>query len=156
MKVSTEEIRYRLRAEEPDYKKLAKLGKSVLPSLRKLVEEDDPNIASKAAYLASEIAGPKSAGLIKRAAGSVRPAVRAAAASALRNISPSASASATLNRLLTDRDPGVRRLAVRAARKHPSKGLDARLRRKQHDDSAAVVRLEAIRTIEEMAREHSG
>jgi hypothetical protein len=54
---SLDEVRLELDKDELDYPALAsELGPDVLPELHELVTEDEPRIASKAAYLAGLIA----------------------------------------------------------------------------------------------------
>ncbi|MDP9372193.1 MAG: hypothetical protein M3Q65_07005 [Chloroflexota bacterium] len=112
MPVTMEQVRAVLTPEEPDYAQAAGLGPDALPHLEELVGEPDALLASKAAYLASLIPDPRSANVLRKAAGSSRPEVRVAAASGARNLNRDA-ASGVLLPLLGDRDIGVRKTALK-------------------------------------------
>ncbi len=122
MAVTMEEVRAVLDPEEPDYEKGASLGPDAIPHLQALVNGDDAMLASKAAYLASLIKSDASADVVRDAARSNAETVRVAAAAAARNL-PSAKASAVLEELIVDVDPGVRKVARDAVPRRPSSRL---------------------------------
>jgi hypothetical protein len=80
MAVTSEQVRAALTPEEPDYEAAAELGPEALPHLQRLVEGADPNLASKAAYLAGRIGDPEAASILETAAASSsRPSSRCCA-----------------------------------------------------------------------------
>lgn len=92
---SLDQLRRELDKDELDYPGLAKsLGSKALPQLETLVTEDEPRIASKAAYLAGLIGTPKSKQVVALAASSRHDVVRVSAAAALA-IMPPAQATGT-------------------------------------------------------------
>lgn len=119
MATTMEQVRAILDPEEPDYSKGSELGPDAVPHLRTLVNGDDQMLASKAAYLASLIKADDAADVVADAARSPTEAVRVAAAAAARNL-PAAKASSVLEPLVTDSDPGVRKVARDAAPRRPT------------------------------------
>src|SRR5215211_79879 len=97
-----DDVRRELDKDELDYPELAEsLGPEVLPHLQTLVAEDEPRIASKAAYLAGLLAAPKSKQVVALAAGSRHDVVRVSAAAALASL-PAAQATDIAEQLLAD------------------------------------------------------
>ncbi len=130
---SAKEVRAALDKDELDYGALAReLGEDALPQLQELVAEDDPRIASKAAYLAALIGGTSSDDILATAAHSRHDVVRVSAAAALSTL-PAGRGKRVAELLLADPDAGVRARAMRSA--------------VQLDDS------ELTRSVEEMARQ---
>ncbi|MGQ4390017.1 hypothetical protein [Streptomyces sp. SAS_270] len=113
MSVSMRDVRKALDPEEPNYAAAARLGSASLPHLRALVGGDDVLLAAKAAYAASLLEGDTGKEVVATAAQSDEPSLRVAAASAAVNL-PTASAAGLLSDLVTDSDPGVRKVAVAA------------------------------------------
>jgi hypothetical protein len=109
MAVTMKQVRAVLDPEEPDYASGAALGPEALPHLDALVNAGDQMLASKAAYLASLIADPRSADVVQKAARSANPAVRVAAAAAAPNLK--AGGEEVLRGLAGDPDGGVRKVA---------------------------------------------
>src|SRR4051812_43213174 len=102
------DIRQDLDQDEPDYPALAQThGVESLPQLRLLVEEDEPGIASKAAYLAGVIAAGSSKEVVALAARSRHDVVRVAAAAAAA-ILPADEGVEITSSLLQDTDTRVR------------------------------------------------
>jgi HEAT repeat protein len=125
---SLDEVRRELDKDELDYPALARdLGPDVLPELQALVAEDEPRIASKAAYLAGLIAGPSSHEVVSMAAGSRHDVVRIAAAATLHTL-PVEQATGIAETLLSDPDVGVRARAVRSAAQLDEASLAERVR----------------------------
>lgn len=122
-----DDIRRDLDADELDYPALAQAhGTAALPHLRKLVAEDEPRIASKAAYLAGLIAGGESKEVVALAAQSRHDVVRVAAAAAAA-VLPAPEAVEITSLLLGDPDPGVRVRAMKSAATVDSPALIERL-----------------------------
>ena len=113
-------------------RKATKLGPDAIPHLQALVNGDDAMLASKAAYLASLIKSDASADVVRDAARSNVETVRVAAAAAARNL-PSAKASAVLEELIADVDPGVRKVARDAVPRRPSSRLAGLLEETKQD-----------------------
>lgn len=142
-----EEVRGEMEKDELDYPALATLyGATALPHLQALVVEDDPRIASKAAYLAGLIAGPTSAEVVTLAAQSGHDVVRVAAAAAFALL-PTESALVVAGQLLADGDPGVRARAAKSAVtiNHPS--LVVKLQAMATQDPEPFVRELALQMI---------
>jgi HEAT repeat protein len=134
-----DEVRLEIDKDEPDYPELAaKLGEESLPALEALVAEDDPRIASKAAYLAGVIAGPGSEGIVDLAARSRHHVIRVAAAAALPSLP--GPVTDTAERLLADPDVGVRARAVKSAAALGDPQLADRVRSMAEQDEAGAVR----------------
>jgi len=127
MAVTMKDVRAALDPEEPDYEQAAKLGRGALPHLEVLVSSDDTMLASKATFLASLIKDAKSAEIVEKAARSNDPVVRVAAATAASNLTTPA-ASAVLLELITDPDPGVRKVARKTVPDKPSAKLAEKLK----------------------------
>src|SRR3954462_14341636 len=98
---SLDEVRRKLDKDELDYPELAgELGAEAIPELETLVAEDDPRIASKAAYLAALISDSSSKQVVAMAAGSRHDVVRVSAAAALALL-PADDATDIAEQLLT-------------------------------------------------------
>ena len=107
-------VRATLDPEEPNYDQASKLGSGALPFLAKIVQGSDLMLAAKATFLAGRIGGQGAIPILVAAGGHVDASVRVAAAGAARYLKPEL-ASEVLPVLLIDRDPGVRKVAVRSA-----------------------------------------
>ena len=127
MAVEMQDVRAALEPEEPDYQAAAALGPDALPHLEVLVHEDDPMLASKAAYAASLLEGNQGQAVITAAAQHSDSAVRVAAAAAARNL-PASDASDVLSGLIADADPGVRKVARASVPGDASQALTDQLR----------------------------
>lgn len=115
MPTTEAQVRAYLEPEEPNYQAAAAaLGAEALPVLESLIQNADPLLASKAAYLASMIPGEQAARALEQAARSDHPTVRVAAAAGLRKRSDLSDDVA--NALMADPDQGVRKVAAKAAR----------------------------------------
>lgn len=109
-----EELIQFLRQDELDYPGgAAKFGAAVFPLLTELINGDDENLAVKAAYLAGYIKDSAAIDVIDRAASSKFSAVRVAAAYGAQQLK-AADASAILEKVLADNDPGVLKVAMRS------------------------------------------
>jgi HEAT repeat protein len=135
-----DEVRRELDKDELDYPELAsELGPDALPHLETLVAEDEPRIASKAAYLAGLIAGPTSKQVVALAAGSRYDVVRVSAAAALALL-PAAQATDIAEQLLADPDIGVRARAAKSAVAFDEPILSERVRAMADEDTDPSVR----------------
>src|SRR5262245_42586394 len=114
MALTLDQVKYALRAFEPDYRSLQRSGPEILPHLATLVRDPSPTIASRAAYLAGLINHDRSEDVLRAGAASPSPKVRAAVADAIRNF-PRPSGSGLLINLLHDDDAGVRKVAIKSA-----------------------------------------
>ena len=115
MTVTMKQIIRILASIEPRYKSAPTFGVEALPHLETLIKNKNvsPLVAAKAAHMASLIHDEKSIELLDLAAQSDAVQVRVAVADGLRNL-PFSSAEKLFDILKTDRDPGVRRLALRS------------------------------------------
>src|SRR5262245_13573006 len=139
MATSIKELRARLRADEPDYPGLARLGPSVLPLLAELVNDRFSYVAANAATLAGMIGGDAAIAALERAARSQNPLVRTAAASALGKIEGPKSA-ALLAKLLSDGDRGVRKFAIKSAAAKPNAALTSKVAEMSKSDPEPHLR----------------
>jgi HEAT repeat protein len=112
--ITMNEVRALLDSEEPNYARAARLGVEVLPHLRVMIETGTVGEASSAAALAGYIHDDRSIDVLRRGIAHASPAVRVAAAGALRSLGRPASSDHVMAHL-GDRHAGVRRLAVEAA-----------------------------------------
>jgi hypothetical protein len=115
MAVSEAQVRAYLEPEEPNYQAAAGLGPDALPVLERLVRDADPLLASKAAYLASLIPDDRADRVLEVAARSEHATVRVAAAAGLEK-RPEPPEDAVVD-LMSDRDEGVRKVAMRATKR---------------------------------------
>lgn len=135
-----DEVRLALDKDELDYPGLAEeLGAAALAQLHTLVTEDEPRIASRAAYLAALIGGPNSHDVVALAARSRHDAVRVAAAATLDRL-PADGRTEVAKRLLSDPDVGVRARAAKSAIKLEDPQIAELIRAMAKDDSHADVR----------------
>jgi hypothetical protein len=143
MAVTSEQVRGVLDLDEPDYKAAAQLGSDALPHLQRFVESGDPNLASKAAYLAGRIGDPQAAPILELAATSDDPGIRVAAAAGVRYL-PDDQADTVLLTLGDDDDPGVRKTALKAVPTTPSQDLAGKVEvLREHEREPAVRKLAA-------------
>lgn len=137
---SLDETRRELDKDELDYPALARqLGPDALPELQALVAEDEPRIASKAAYLAGVIAGPAAEEVVALAAISRHDVVRVAAAATLTTL-PAEHAATIAARLLSDPDTGVRARALKSAARLDETTVTARVKTMAAEDPEPAVR----------------
>jgi HEAT repeat protein len=128
MPITIQQVLARLDVDEPDYPALATLGPEAVPHLNVLARSDNPGIAAKAVYLASLIESDESADVLKAASASQHDIVRVAAAAALRNLTP-AQAKPMIERLLDDKDVGVRKQALQAVVALEMSGLERKVKK---------------------------
>lgn len=134
------DVRAHLDREEPEYQKAAKeLGLQAIPLLLELVKQNDVMLASKAAYLASVIGGRNSADVLEAAAMSPEPVVRVAAASGIRNL-PEETAVKLVDRLLVDKDFGVKKVTLNSISSTRSAALMARVEKIAKADPNKLIR----------------
>ena len=114
MTITMSQVRAKLDVDEPDYSAISNaLGVDAIPYLQKLVEEANPLLASKAAYLASLIGSADAVKVVETASRHPDPTVRVASATGAKNLSV-AAASQCLETLLDDVDIGVQKAALQA------------------------------------------
>ena len=114
MALTMTQLRSMLNAEEPNYSTLTGvLSRDDLFNLEKLVQENDAMLAPKAAYAITLIDDAAAVRAIDTAAASARDTVRLASAAGLANLS-GFDVTAVAERLLSDADVGVRKLAVKS------------------------------------------
>ena len=133
MATTEAQVRAYLDPEEPDYTAAAAaLGPEALPVLEALVQDADPLLASKAAYLVSLIPDARAAHVLEQAAQSPHPTVRVAAAAGLQKQPDVADETAV--DLMTDQDPGVRKVAAKAGRARMTPALRERIAERASND----------------------
>ena len=139
MAVTSEQVRAVLDLDEPDYEAAARLGPEALPHLRRFVEGGDPNLASKAAYLAGRIGDPQAVSILELAATSDDPVIRVAAAGGASHL-PDEQADTVLLPLVDDDEPGVRKTALKAVPASPSQDLATKVEVLSKYESEPAVR----------------
>ena len=149
--IDLDQVRSWLDSDEPNYKKLATLGAQLLPHLSTLVKGTIVSRAAKAASLAGLIDNDKAVEVLSVAAKHPSPIVRLAAAGALRRMNRPAAASVLMT-LLTDKDSGVRKLAVKSASVRPNPALMAKIAELGSKDPAPSVRLFAAKLASQRGR----
>jgi hypothetical protein len=126
MAIDMQDVKAILEPDEPDYAAAATLGVEALPYLQVLVHGDDPMIAAKAVYAASLLEGSLGLDVVRAGMQHSNPAVRVAAAAATKNL-PATEASEVLVELVSDNDPGVRKVAMSSVPDEASQALVERL-----------------------------
>jgi HEAT repeat protein len=136
--VTIDQVLSQLNRDEPNYQEAVQLGPEALPHLLRLVQGGNPDIASKATYLAGFINADQSTAVVDLAARSSDLLVRIAAAASLGNLgeiptSPAAS-------LLDDQDPGVRRLTLESLQTRRPAGFKSKVQEIAAKDPDEIVR----------------
>lgn len=124
MAVTIEQVKDILTRDEPNYMEAAQFGPEAIPHLQKLLQEADPLLASKAAYLASMINSEQAVDVVKEAATSEHAQVRAAAAAATRNLLQQKPVTDVLSSLLDDGDVSVRKVTLKSIGAISASGAD--------------------------------
>ena len=150
MAVTMKQVREALAPDEPDYEHLPEeLGEDALPHLRKLVRDEDPLLAGKAASLAGMIGGPKAANVLKAASAHRNPAVRQAAAGSAADLAPE-DAERVLVQLMDDKDSAVVRRAVIASTRVPLPAIERELERLRKSRRSAYVKKAAAKALKDV------
>ena len=150
MPITKQEVIKRLGADEPKYAALAKMGPEAVPHLRALIKGDDMGLAAKATYLASVIQTEEAIEALTDAVMSPHAIIRVAAAAGLGNLS-ARRAIPLAERLLEDKDAGVRKFAVRAASKVRLSALEPKLRAIAMQDNVQSLRRIAESALQSMS-----
>src|SRR5215216_3962598 len=148
MTVIREQVLAYLYQDEPHYAEAAQLGAEALPHLRQLVEEGDPELASKATALASIIDTEQSVEIVDVASRSRDPVVRVAAAVSLSNLSGVPAPLA--DSMLKDEDVGVRQLTLVALENQKPFGFKAKVQEIAENDANVALRELASRVAEQL------
>ncbi len=150
MALKIEDVLAQLDLDEPDYTEAAKMGPDAIPHLDALVAQDEPRLASKAAYLAGLISSEQSASIVTRAAQSQHADVRVAAAAAVRHLQGDA-AHQVATTLLGDEDIGVRKVTLQSAATIQLPSLRARIEELASSDPEPFLQQLARETVQRMA-----
>lgn len=148
MAVTLDTVRSWLDSDEPNYKAAARLGPQILPHLKTLIASGDERYASKAAYLATLIDDERAVEVLKHAASSPSSLVRIAVAGGLDKIKRPSVAGVIMS-LLSDRDPSVRKFAIKAAGASGNPALIARLDSLSRNDPSSGLRTLASKAANE-------
>lgn len=149
MAITQDDIRRRLRGEEPDYAAAAAaLGQAATPALLELATDADPHLVARVVSLAGTIGGECARLVLERTRGHGAAVVRAQVAAAARHLPVDASVPVVLP-LLQDEDVSVRKFALAAATQVPRDAappvLVAALERVERDDPQPFLRERAAR-----------
>lgn len=139
MSITREQVTAALTPEEPDYDEAVRLGPEALTHLQALVEEEDPNLAAKAAYLAGRIGEARAVPILETAAFSADSSIRAAAAGGLRHLTER-QAEPILLRLVDDENAGIRKAALLAVPDFPSSELEEKLNTRRSVETHPAIR----------------
>jgi HEAT repeat protein len=150
MAVSIEAVLAFLDQDEPEYREAVRLGPDALPHLARVVREEGPMRASKAAYLAGLIDGDESPAVLEQALRRDEPEVRVAAAYAVQHLSR--APPELFDRLLSDHDDGVRRTALKSISVSQPSGLTAKVEELASGDEVEHVRELARETARRLGR----
>ena len=150
MPITKQEVIKRLGADEPKYATLAKMGPDAVPHLAALMNGEDLGLAAKATYLASVIQTEEAIEALTAAAMSPHAIIRVAAAAGLGNVS-GRRAIPLAERLLEDKDAGVRKFAVRAASRLGLGALEPKLRTIAVQDNVPALRRIAEDALQSMS-----
>ena len=146
MPVTFEDVVNQLDREEPDYTQAARLGPEALPFVRRLIQGSNIALASKAAFLAGQIAGKGSLPILGLAARHPDPVVRVAAAASVRNFT---GLSPTLaNTFLSDTDAGVRKWGLRAIELTQPRGIKPSVEKIMNGDPDPSLREQARKVLD--------
>ena len=137
--LTEEDVVRMLRSEEPNFTELVKLGPEALPILRRLVEQGDPELATKAAGLAGKIEGPEQVEILRIAVEHDLYTVRMAGARAAVVLDTEESRP-LVAKALRDEEAGVRAVAAKAAAGGASGELLAHLRAVLDQEADPAVR----------------
>jgi hypothetical protein len=149
MAVTREQVLALLYPVEPRYEQAAhQLGPEALPHLRQIVEEGDPELASKAAFLAGVVNAAGSAEVLAAAAGSSDPVIRVVAAGALGHLDEVPSSLA--HSMLDDEDVGVRIWALRSLESQQPAGFKQKVQQMAADDPSVALQEIASRVVDEL------
>jgi HEAT repeat protein len=151
MAVTLEQVRAFLDAEEPNYAVLARLGPQILPHLQSIIASGDEYFATKAASLASRINDERATTVLRDAARHASPRVRLAVAGGIRNVARPAAAGLLMT-LLNDRDPGVRKTALKTAATKSNSALLAKIGDLTQRDPSPAVRTLAVQVLNRARR----
>jgi hypothetical protein len=144
-----DEVRKEIDKDELDYPELAlSLGAAALPQLQALVAEDEPRIASKAAYLAGLISEGNAHDIVALAARSRHDVVRVAAAKL-----PTQHAVSVTSQLLKDSEAGVRIRAMKSAAAIDEPALAAQMKTMGEQDKDPHVRTYAAGAYSKMRQQ---
>jgi HEAT repeat protein len=114
MSYTKEEISRMIDLDEPDYPTIcSKFSESDVPILVELVNDPNPAIATKAINCLGYMRTPSAVAGLGMAVKDKNPILRIAAAHSLRNLSSEATAVKLINKLLDDKDLGVRKFALK-------------------------------------------
>jgi HEAT repeat protein len=155
MSVTAEQVISALEPEEPDYDEAARLGPEALPHLRRLVESGDPNLGSKAAYLAGRIGDTGAVPVLEIAAASSDPGIRAAAAGGARHLSGD-EAEPIVFLLIDDESAGVRKTVLKAVPASPSPELADRVNVRRSLETEPAIRELANDVFDRVSRGNRG
>jgi len=122
MAVTFEQVRAQLTPVEPNYVVAARLGIEALPHLEQIAAGKDLVIAPRAVYLAGLIGGASASKILLEAAASSFVALRIQAVANIKNL-PREIAAEILMKSLSDRDPGVRKYALKSVKNFYTKIL---------------------------------
>jgi HEAT repeat protein len=150
MSITKQEVIKRLGADEPKYAALARMGPEAVPHLAALINGEDLGLAAKATYLASVIQTEEAIEVLAAAAMSPHAILRVAAAAGLRNVS-GGRAIPLAERLLEDKDAGVRKFAVRASSRLGLSALEPKLRAIAMQDNVQALRRIAEGALQSMS-----
>ena len=135
-----EEVRAILSAIEASETLYAQITAEDIPSLKKLLKEDEAWLAARAIFALSRVDNPESTEVIMNAVKDKRSAVRVAIAHSANALKQPVATERILSALITDKDVGVRKFAIQSIPKTVSPELMEKIRSISQEDSHDYIK----------------
>lgn len=137
---SYEEVRAILSAIEANETMYSQITAEDIPSLKKLLKEDEAWLAARAIFALSRVDNPESNEVIFNSVKDKRSAVRVAIAHSANVLKQPAAIERILSALITDKDVGVRKFAIQSLPKTVSPELMEKVRSISQEDSHDYIK----------------
>lgn len=135
-----EEVRAILSAIEASETLYSQITAEDIPSLKKLVKEDEAWLAARAIFALSRVDNPESNQIIFDSVKDERSAVRVAIAHSAGALKQPAATERILSALIMDKDVGVRKFAIQSIPKTVSPELMEKIRNISQEDSHDYIK----------------
>lgn len=139
MTMTLEQIRNQLSDIEPNDSTYSGIGSSEIPLLEQLLQDKEVWMASRAVFALSKIPDNRAVEILSHAAVDPRKEVRVAVAASVSNLKPQ-DANNILLKLLTDKELGVRKFAVKSVSEAHDEAVHAKLQEIQARDPSMPIR----------------
>jgi HEAT repeat protein len=139
MALTLEQIKHQLSSIEPDESTYYGIGPSEIPFLEQLIQDKKTWLAARALYALSRIPDSRVVTILSQAATDPRKEIRISLATSARNLKPQ-DANSILLKLLTDKELGVRKFAIKSVSEANDAAIQARLREIKVKDPVPEIR----------------